>query len=187
LLVVRIRRAVPRDSIFIRDVAQEVFAHFGPYGRLLPGWLLHPEVMTFLAEQDDGTPLGYAMLALRPFDDEEMSVDGGGGLVDLVAIAVDPKSQQRGIGRALIHYVLDTARRMAPMMGIAEVRLSVAEPNTVARRLFESEGFTIVDPAHGFYAGGQRSIRMSHALASSSKGSSSGPGKSRPPGEHASK
>ena len=49
-------------------------------------------------------------------------------------------------------------------MPVVELRLSVAEPNARARRLFEQFGFHFVDGEHGRYDGGQRALHMARPV-----------------------
>lgn len=51
---------------------------------------------------------------------------------------VDRKARRKGIGRQLIHQVLETCRELP---GLRQVRLAVVEVNPAALRLYESAGF----------------------------------------------
>jgi ribosomal protein S18 acetylase RimI-like enzyme len=59
------------------------------------------------------------------------------GLLHLYALAVEPASQNRGIGTALIRAVEHEARRR----GLGGVYLGVANDNIAARRLYERLGY----------------------------------------------
>src|SRR3954453_17866333 len=98
----RIRRGGASDVGFVRSVAVDVFSHFGDYGRILPGWLLHDGVLTHVAEEEhEGStrPIGYTMLGFYPIPREEF-------VADLLAIAVAPYAQGRGVGRKLLEHAV---------------------------------------------------------------------------------
>ncbi|MGZ3407516.1 MAG: hypothetical protein ACXVAN_13800, partial [Polyangia bacterium] len=83
MAMVQIRRATAGDASFVREVAEQVFAELGDYGRILPTWLVHDGVLTHLAEED-GVPVGYTMLGFYtagPTRQHEY-------VADLLAIAV---------------------------------------------------------------------------------------------------
>lgn len=61
--------------------------------------------------------------------------DGGFSVVHL--LAVHPRFGRRGLGRQLVGFALDAAREQ----GLKAVRLSVADNNTPAQRLYDSMGF----------------------------------------------
>lgn len=59
------------------------------------------------------------------------------GLLHLYALAVEPRSQNRGIGSTLIRAVEEEAQKR----GLGGVYLGVANDNTNARRLYERLGY----------------------------------------------
>jgi ribosomal protein S18 acetylase RimI-like enzyme len=152
----KIRRGGPADVDFIRAVAERVFSHFGDYGRILPGWLLHEGVLTHVAELDD-RPLGYTMLGFYP-------VTRGEYVADLLAIAVAPADQGAGVGRQLLEHAIAQARAARRRLPIREMRLSVADSNARARRLFVQLGFRLMQGDHGLYDGGQIALHMSRKV-----------------------
>jgi ribosomal protein S18 acetylase RimI-like enzyme len=152
---VRIRRGGNADAAFIRAVAAEVFSQFGDYSRILPTWLLHDGVLTHIAEEGD-RPIGYTMIgfyAAGPPRHQEF-------VADLLAIAVAPAAQGKGVGKLLLQHAVMQASIARKRMPVTELRLSVAEPNLRARRLFEQFGFRLVEGEHGVYDGGQRALHM---------------------------
>jgi ribosomal protein S18 acetylase RimI-like enzyme len=156
----RIRRGGASDAPFVRSVAVDVFSHFGDYGRILPGWLLHDGVLTHVAEEDvDGLtrPVGYTMLGFYPVPREEF-------VADLLAIAVAPAAQGRGVGKKLLEHAVKHVLVAKRRLQLREMRLSVADTNPHARALFEQFGFTIVDGDHGWYDGGQLALHMVRKL-----------------------
>ena len=152
----RIRRGGPEDVGFVRTVAVQVFAHLGDYGRILPSWLLHDGVLTHIAEED-GRAVGYTMLGFYPIPKDEF-------VADLLAIAISPNAQGRGIGRRLLEHAILQAQAAQKKLKVHELRLSVADSNFRARKLFESTGFRFVTGDHGYYDGGQLALHMTRPL-----------------------
>jgi ribosomal-protein-alanine N-acetyltransferase len=121
---------------------------------MLPAVVGDPAVRTWIA-LSAGEPTGFAMYALER---------GGGDFeADLVAIAVAPGSQRRGIGRCLLARVEQEARREAGGRACA-VRLTVAEENLAAQGFFTSAGYRPVAGSRGCYPGGQLSRGMRKVL-----------------------
>jgi ribosomal protein S18 acetylase RimI-like enzyme len=168
----RFRAATKGDLSFIRDLSVEVFNQFGDYGNFLPGYLSHPSVFTTVAEER-GLAIGFTMLALvvselplpgppTPPTHEE----GGPRWLDaeLIAIAVSPGQQARGIGRQLMEQALEFSRSWQATAGVRSVQLNVADTNTHAFDFFTRLGFEILDSNDGTYPKGQRSVRMFRPL-----------------------
>lgn len=147
----RIRSARPEDEEFVRDIAGEVFSLYGDYRPLLPRWFRVPGVMTFISE-NELERTGYLMLAF--FREKEHLVG------DVLAIAVIPGQQNRGIGRMLLQHALVFCEDASERSPIKSVRLSVAHTNARARHLFESCGFELVEGDFGTYEGGQKALHM---------------------------
>jgi ribosomal protein S18 acetylase RimI-like enzyme len=81
-----------------------------------------------------------------------------------LALAVLPAYRGRGIGSRLLLHVISVAERVAPSSRIAALRLTVAETNVGAQRLYARNGFRIVDRS-ATYDRGQRALRMARSLA----------------------
>jgi ribosomal protein S18 acetylase RimI-like enzyme len=84
-------------------------------------------------------------------------------VADLLALAVLPAFQRRGIGGKLLTHVIEVAERVAPSSRIAALRLTVAETNVAAQRLYARAGFRVVDGS-ATYDRGQRALRMARPL-----------------------
>lgn len=162
-----IRRATPNDHPDITSIAGKVYGELGDYGAILPSWLVHPCIEVYVdvcADQDAAAPAEpmRAFLLLGYF--EPLTCSEPQLLVDLLAIAVVSGHRQQGTGRLLVREAIRLASRAAQGFARADIRLTVSESNPVARRLFSSEGFEILDPNHGAYHRGQRAIRMHRSL-----------------------
>jgi ribosomal protein S18 acetylase RimI-like enzyme len=79
-------------------------------------------------------------------------------VAELLSIAVVPELRSLGIGSALLDRAIAVAFDAGPE--IREIRLSVAEGNARAQRMFARRGFRI-GPAVGLYPAGQRALFMS--------------------------
>lgn len=153
-----LRPAERADAAFVRDLSAEAFAPFGDYRELLPRWTVTPGVHVWIA-QAKGVPLGFAMVAFYSGDGRATW-----SYADLLAIAVRADARGRGVGRTLLRQAIETARLARDVRDVREIRLTVADTNERARRLFESEGFVVCNENHGRYDGGQRALRMRLAL-----------------------
>jgi ribosomal protein S18 acetylase RimI-like enzyme len=155
--ILEIRSGSIRDEDFVRLLSSKVFSLYGDYGTLLPEWMVHPAVMTYIAEED-GRPVGFTMLGLYVPDRTR------GYVADLLAIAVMPAAQGRGLGKQLLDHAISTARTLGRRMPVREIRLDVADTNQRGRSLFATRGFELAEEDHGFYQGGQRALRMRKKL-----------------------
>ena len=157
-----IRRAEVQDHPWIVASGAEAYADLGDYTRILPSWLEQPGVLAWIDHDVQGRGRGFAMLG---FYTEEGGRDGGKQQVvaDLLALAVLPMYQRKGIGSKLLAHVIDVAERVAPSSHITQLRLTVAENNVGAQRLYARAGFHIVEGA-ATYDRGQRALRMVRAL-----------------------
>ena len=110
-------------------------------------WMLHPPGRTVVAVDEDGTVLGSA----------KMNPNHGGPAAHVAGASfmVDPRSSQRGVGRALGEHALEWARAE----GYRAMQFNaVVETNTRAVALWRSLGFEVVGtlpeafehPQHGY-------------------------------------
>jgi ribosomal protein S18 acetylase RimI-like enzyme len=157
------RRATGADHAWIAALAAEVYSDLGDYGSIIRSWLAHPGVTPYLERIRDrsGTevPRGFILLGFyQPEGDPS-----GATVADLLAIAVDPAHQRKGVGRGMLAYAIELAGR-ARDGGVSEMRLTVAETNPVARGFFSAAGFQVLDEHHGRYDRGQRAIRMTRPI-----------------------
>lgn len=158
-----IRRAEVADHPWMIATGAEAYHDLGDYTRILPSWLEQPGVLAWIDYDVQGRGRGFAMLGFY-LDDPSATPDGTARVVaDLLALAVLPSSQGRGIGTKLLHHVIEVAERVAPSSRIAALRLTVAETNTSAQRLYARNGFRVVDGS-ATYDRGQKALRMARPL-----------------------
>lgn len=72
-------------------------------------------------------------------------VDRGGDVADVMTIAVVPHAQGAGLGRVLLHRLIELAGPCRPLM------LEVRADNQPARGLYDSEGFEVVTVRRRYY------------------------------------
>jgi len=142
-----IRNGTAVDRDFVADLARRVFSTYGDYDRILPTCLDDPQFHTLVYEQEDG-PAGFCMLSI------------GDGIGEVVAVAVDPPWQGRGIGRRLMWAMVEDARGM----GLGVLTLKTATRNLSAQGLFRRIGFEETGREAGYYAAGQAAIGMRKRL-----------------------
>lgn len=143
------------ESDWVRDTAQVVYAPLGDYGTIIPGWMSHPGVLTYLEVDEHDGRRGFILLGFYEPGDRKTAL-----VADLLAIGVAPQHQRKGIGRTLLEFALDLSTEAARQSHVSEIRLTVAATNKPALALFRGAGFEILDAHHGAYDGGQRAIRM---------------------------
>ena len=149
-----IGKATPRDRDFLEVLAADAFRPFGSYGKLLRGWSDEPGVHTYVA-REESERLGFVMLGFYYVDHDRRAVYG-----DVLAIAVAQGQRGRGVGRMLLRHAVEMAYQARRTLDVREVRLSVADSNGRAQKLFTSEGFGEGEEPRGRYDGGQDAIRM---------------------------
>ncbi len=153
-MIRRLDLSLRDDSDWVRDTAQLVYASLGDYGIIIPGWMSHPGVLTYLEVDDAGTRRGFILLGFYEPGDRKALV------ADLLAIGVSPDHQRQGVGRTLLEFALELSTEAARNSHVSEIRLTVAATNHPALALFHGAGFEVLDSHHGAYDGGQRAIRM---------------------------
>ena len=80
---------------------------------------------------------------------------------ELVAIAISPQYQGRGIGKRLLRYMEGLSRGL----GIEEILIHTAPINKAAHRLFAKNGFIKRGLVNCYYPMGQEALEMSKTLA----------------------
>ena len=108
--------------------------------------LTFPEVIRLKAVKD-GQMVGFIAGDPRPHD--------GWGWV--ATLAVDPRYQRRGIGRALL-YACENK------LGVPKARLTVRPSNHAAISMYEKEGYASIDLWKGYYNDGEDAMLMEKEL-----------------------
>jgi ribosomal protein S18 acetylase RimI-like enzyme len=158
-----IRRAEVADHPWIITTGAAAYADLGDYTRILPSWLEQPGVLAWIDHDVTNRGRGFAMLGFYMEEPPLPPPAQPQVIADLLALAVQPSYQRRGIGTKLLTHVIDVAERVAPTSHIRALRLTVAEYNVGAQRLYERAGFKLVDVA-STYDRGQRALRMVRPL-----------------------
>lgn len=154
-----LRPARPGDVGFLVDLSRRVFLQFGSYDRYIEEWFGEPIVSTFVSEIE-GAPVGFVMLAIHPASRTAEAVG------EIISIAVAPEHRSKGIGAALLDRAIALARESS--LGLREIRLSVAEGNARAQRMFARRAFRIGHVV-GVFPAGQRALFMTKALKKEGK------------------
>jgi len=168
-----LRTASPRDRAFLRDLSGRVFGRYGQYDRMVPQWLGGPGVSGWIALESQ-EPVGFALTCLARLP-ARWSIPGvplrlrerpAAMAVDLLAIAIVPERQGRGLGGWLLDEVIARARQTARTtdLPLAGVTLTVAADNRPARRLFARAGFRDLPGPHGTYPHGQPALHLALPL-----------------------
>jgi ribosomal-protein-alanine N-acetyltransferase len=144
-----IRPAGPFDVNYIRALSKRVFRTYGAYEELLPHWFESGITLTSVALMDK-RPAGFIMLS-QPDDGRYFP-----NFCELLAIAVEPAKQRRGIGDVLMTEVERTTKKL----GLGAIVLHTDVENTPARNLFENHGFVSAEIKKNFYPEGQDALMM---------------------------
>src|SRR3954447_3251071 len=98
-----IRRAEIQDYPWIVTTGAAAYHDLGDYTRILPSWLEQPGVLAWIDHDVHNLSRGFAMLG---FYMEDPHITGSSGppqvIADLLALAVLPEFQRRGLGGKLL-------------------------------------------------------------------------------------
>src|SRR4029077_513063 len=97
-------------------------------------WLTEPDSFLLVADVEDGTAAGYALVTFHDRDDSNAT---GDRCAELQSLVVSPERRNGGLGTDLLHEVYREVRRR----GAEEMVIGVLATNEDARRLYEREGF----------------------------------------------
>jgi GNAT superfamily N-acetyltransferase len=97
--------------------------------------LLADEGALFVARDDQGQPVGYAMTQTEFGADDTFKVVGG--IVELVSLVVGEAARGKGTGARLMEAVRDHAARQ----GVDTLKVAVMTGNSRARRFYQDAGF----------------------------------------------
>jgi len=163
-----IRRAEVADYPWIIATGAEAYRDLGDYTRILPSWLEQPGVLAWIDQDMQGRGRGFAMLGFYMEDPTGSGTGVPQVVADLLALAVLPAQQRKGIGTRLLEHVIEVAERVAPSSRIDSLRLTVAETNVGAQRMYARAGFRVIDGS-ATYDRGQRALRMARPLGRSAR------------------
>jgi ribosomal protein S18 acetylase RimI-like enzyme len=90
-----------------------------------------------LVARDDGEPIGYAFVHVRPGADDTWPV--GRHMAELVSLAVAPEARGDGVGTAL----LDAVDAELERRGIHDLEVGVMAGNDRARAFYERRGLRV--------------------------------------------
>ncbi len=150
---IRIRPAKRSDSRFIVLLSESVFRIYGPYEKIIEGWLESGMTVTLVALMNR-KPAGFAMISHFPQEANLQQVS------EILAIAVTPEKQRTGIGEMLLKEV----ERKAAGINIRELFLHTAEENLAAQNLFAKNGYVSWGIIESFYPAGQNALFMSKKI-----------------------
>jgi ribosomal-protein-alanine N-acetyltransferase len=148
-----IRQAEPSDKAFIAALSGKVFSVYGPYRTTVRRWFESGATMTSIS-MAEGRPVGFVMIGALPGDRE------GETRAEVLAIAVAPEFQHRGIGQELLRH----AQKCLEVLGDQRLFLHTAKENLVAQKLFLKNGFRPVQIKKSFYPSGQDALMMVNDL-----------------------
>jgi ribosomal-protein-alanine N-acetyltransferase len=112
------------DLDLVREVERDAFDAGWP-ATTFEHELEHNKAARYLVAEEQGTAVGYGGLWLQ-FDEAH-----------IVTVAVDPERRRGGIGRYIVHGLLELAHAMA----MHDATLEVRESNAAARGLYRAYGF----------------------------------------------
>ncbi|HRQ25316.1 MAG TPA: GNAT family N-acetyltransferase [Anaerolineales bacterium] len=141
-----ITKASLRDLNALRKLEKEAFETDAWSLFDLIAVLTFPDIIRLKALVD-GKMVGFIAGDPRPRDE----------LGWVATIAVDPRYQRRGIGRALLH---ECERRF----GVPRSRLTVRLSNHGAITMYEKERYQTIDVWKGYYNDGEDALVMEKAL-----------------------
>ena len=149
----RLRPGRESDAPFIGRLSGKVFGIYGPYGSLVSQWFATGATVTLVAFVDR-VPAGFSMVGAA------FQVDDTAHAAELLALAVEPEYQRRGVGTLLMQAV----ERAALQCGMKKLFLHTATENTPAQRLFERNGFQVHRIIEDFYPEGQDALHMGREM-----------------------
>jgi ribosomal protein S18 acetylase RimI-like enzyme len=146
---VLVRKGLFSDEDFISQLSGKVFGIYGPYREMTLRWFDLDTTTTFLAVMER-IPVGFIMLGKMKNNFDLPSV------AEILAIAVDPARQRKGIGQMLLHEV----EKEAAILGEKRLCLHTATNNIAAQKLFIKNGYHLYEMKRNFYPKGQNALMM---------------------------
>lgn len=150
---IRIVQAKAVDLEFIKRLSGVAFRKYGFYQEVISQWF-QSELTETIIGRLDGRPVGFAMMGIIW---DEVSAQK---VCELLAIAVEPKKQKKGIGQMLLR----AAEKTASKWQVERVFLHTAKDNIAARGLFTRNGYISLGLKMHFYPEGQDALVMSKTI-----------------------
>jgi len=154
----RIRVANFGDYEAVSQIAGDVFAAYGDYSEVLPGYMFFDNVHTFVCEVRTHV-VGFIQLGFV-----SDAAQGGKVVADVLAVGLLAEFRHRGLGKALFQRVFDEMEQIGPSRGLFDLWLTVAHTNTLAIDAFSRLGFVLHGETVGIYEGGQQALRMRRSM-----------------------
>jgi [ribosomal protein S18]-alanine N-acetyltransferase len=137
---VNLRRLRWWDITGVMPLERELFPDDAWTAEAFWAELARGEARVYLvAEADDGSLIGYAGLSCP--------VAARGGDAEIMTLAISPRAQGQGVGRAL----LAALREVAELRGAGRLLLEVRADNDAARALYAAAGFEQIATRAGYY------------------------------------
>ena len=152
---IRIVAARAADIDFIERLSGSAFRKYGSYRQVIAQWFQSAVTETIIAHLD-GRPVGFAMLGIMQDAPSSQQV------CELLAIAVKPTKQRKGVGQKL----LKAAEKKASGWQAERLFLHTARDNIAARGLFTKNGYIPSGIKTQFYPEGQDALVMSKTVHS---------------------
>jgi ribosomal protein S18 acetylase RimI-like enzyme len=143
------------DYFEISQLSGIAFSPYGDYRQVLADYLFCDDVTTYVWKKG-GHVRGFVQVGLKPTrgDDETVVI------ADILSVAVRAEDRGRGVGTAMFRRVFDSLASLRSSGRLKEIHLTVAHTNQRAMQFFRRMGFELAEDELGFYAGGQRALRM---------------------------
>lgn len=144
---IRLRRFSPSDLDRIMEIEQASFTTDAyTRSRFESLYKRHPD--GFIVAELSRKIIGYIIAYISD------------GLGDFDSMAVDPRYRHLGVGKRLVHFMIDNFRRQ----GIREASLEVRTTNISAISFYHRLGFRITKVIKGFYRGGGDACQMRRSI-----------------------
>ena len=156
-----IEPARPEDVVAVGEISESAFEDYGEYGKIVAKFFTSQGVTTYVARVGADV-VGFVMLGFLPWSG--VTEEGNPWISDLLAIAVVPGQRRRGIGGALMRQVFQLVEEMSEWRDVKEIQLTCAQGNQAGLEFFKKYGFSVIDPNHGSYSGGQPALRLARRL-----------------------
>ncbi len=126
--------AVSEYPALVQDLAASWEQRLNWYRRLLDSGACY-----FIAREDGGSLVGYAMLAIENGADDTFETERG--IAELVTLVVTEAHRSTGVGRALLR----AAEGLAREGGLGTMKIAVMTGNQRAQDFYEDQGYSVAE------------------------------------------